>query len=401
MRYAWLLVVGCVVLGLTAAHAQDAPPVVVGNQIIARVRDKGPCDSVAQRAAKVEQRLSDVISYQDTQNPKVKVAKKGGIWHVYSGDVAVIGVYPQDTAAQNNIDAKSLAFIWMKNLKQALPKATPVSKLPATPGPKPPPAAADTGPSVPSVPEPPPSGITPAGPATEHATTGLATATAPTGDPVPMPAEPPTPAEPGETPHGAAMLVLLEAFNNVRVLTETEYLAGRDQLAAGVLANIEPFMDQTRSTAVAGGETQPPRPIRVVTPDPGGVTPPTPPADTTPPTDPGEVDPPPTIPIIPSVPSVPSVPTGTGETTVTPAEDVDVPSGDPSYSKVPQKQRIKRKMAAAEGPFKALKAAGDPKADAVYQLLKASRTAHTGGDFDLSETSINEALTMMGVPIPD
>ena len=39
-------------------------------------------------------------------------------------------------------------------------------------------------------------------------------------------------------------------------------------------------------------------------------------------------------------------------------------------------------MAAAEAPFKALRAAGDPKADAVYQLLKASRGAHTAGDFD-------------------
>jgi hypothetical protein len=70
-------------------------------------------------------------------------------------------------------------------------------------------------------------------------------------------------------------------------------------------------------------------------------------------------------------------------------------------ARVPQKQRIKRKFAAAEQPFMALKNAGDPKADEVSGLLKESRDAFTNGDFDTSETKIDQALRLMGVPIPN
>ena len=83
--------------------------------------------------------------------------------------------------------------------------------------------------------------------------------------------------------------------------------------------------------------------------------------------------------------SAPTVPTAAGADT----------------ARVPQKQRIKRKFAAAEQPFMALKNAGDPKADEVSGLLKESRGAFTNGDFDTSETKIDQALRLMGVPIPN
>jgi hypothetical protein len=76
-------------------------------------------------------------------------------------------------------------------------------------------------------------------------------------------------------------------------------------------------------------------------------------------------------------------------------------AGDPNTARVPQKQRIKRKFAAAQEPFWALKNAGDPKAEEVGRLLTESRTAHTDGDFDTAEAKIDEALRLMGIPIPN
>jgi hypothetical protein len=81
-------------------------------------------------------------------------------------------------------------------------------------------------------------------------------------------------------------------------------------------------------------------------------------------------------------------------TTRTPA-----PSG-PSSPKVPQKQRIGRKFAAAASPYEQLKQSGGASVDQVTQLLKAARTAYAAGDFDTSEAAADQALQLMGVPIP-
>ena len=200
--------------------------------------------------------------------------------------------------------------------------------------------------------------------------------------------------EPAKTPRSAALLLLFDAFQNVRALSEEEYLAGRDGLASNLLANLEPFMQEARSTGEAAGTPQPPRPplIEVVPREPA-ITPPKPPV--LPPKPPTPVVTP-GVPRIPSVPSAPTVPAGGGAVKPAPT----APAAGSSTNRVPQKQRIGRKFAAAEQPFLALKTNNDPKAEEAATLLADSRKAFAAGDFDTSEAKVDEALRLMGVPIP-
>jgi hypothetical protein len=188
------------------------------------------------------------------------------------------------------------------------------------------------------------------------------------------------------------MLLLLDAFNSVRALAEDEYLGGRDRLASNLLENLEPFMRTVRETGVTAGTPEPPRP-------PIEVVPPKPPTETVKPPTPPSTPPKPPTPPETTGPRVPTVPTAPATGGVKPPTPVHA-TGDASTVRVPQKQRIKRKFEAAAQPFQALKNAGDPKADQVSQLLRESRDAHTAGDFDVSEAKVDEALRLMGVPIP-
>ncbi len=391
MRLVRTLLLAAAALAVGSVYAQE--PIDIGGMTVARIREKGPYDSVAARLSQIDKWVADVISYENTNSPKLSLARKNGILYVWCGKRQVIDIFPADAAASNTTEL-ALGQMWMKNIKLALPRSTPVSRLPART-----PAAGQT----PPLPTPLASGA-PTVPGTVASnegepSTGLSpqtpgASTQPTGE-----ALPPTPANetlpgPEKTPRSAAMLMVLEALNMARVLPEDEYLAGRDALASNLLENLEPFMVQVRSEGEAAGLAQPPRPpITTVTPTPPvtptvTVTTPLPPAGGTG----GSV-----VPRVPTVPTSPSVPTGAGVKPAPPAPA----TGDPNTARVPQKQRIKRKFTAAQEPFWALKNAGDPKADDVAQLLSESRSASTNGDFDTSEAKVDEALRLMGVPIPD
>jgi hypothetical protein len=393
MRPLRALVVLLVLLTAGLACAQEPEPIVIGGQIVARIRDKGSYDSLAARVSQIDKWISDVVSYENTQQPKLSMARKNGVLHIYCAKRPVIDIFPADATASNTTEL-ALGQMWLKNIKGALPRATPVSRLPVrppAPGDTPPPPT-PAGPRIPSV----PGGVTPAGtvvgspspaPTTDLSAPTPGASTTPTGDTVPEPTPAPLP-QPAKTPRSAALLLLLDAFNSVRALSEDEYLQGRDHLAVNVLANLEPYMEEARGTGEASGQPQPPRPpIEVVPPKPAE-----------PPTISVQPPKPPTGPIAPGVPRIPTVPSTTGGT-VAPVPSVPT-TGDANTARVPQKQRIKRKFAAAEKPFLALKGAGDPKAGEVADLLKESRDASTAGDFDTAEAKVDEALRLLGVPIP-
>ncbi len=378
-------------LAASAAWAQQSVDIVLAGRIVARLRDKGDYDSLAQRAAKVDQRMADVISYENTQNPQVSVKPVAGLYHVFVGKRDVIAVFPGDAAPQK-LDPKTLAIRWMTNIKVALPLTTPVTKIkPITGRAQPPVTLAAAGGSLPIVPSAgrttAPGGVTPARwpspggePGTEMVTQAPGASTTPTGETVPAGTAAGQPPEPKATPRSAALLLLLDAFNSVRVLSENEYLAGRDLLAANLLENLEPYMRDVRTQGVTAGTPQPPRPIEIVQPS-----------------KPPVVTPKPGGPSVPAVPTVPSVtPT---KPSVAPGTKPPKP-GDASYVKVPQKQRIGRKFAAAAGPFDQLKQSGGPYLAQVTDLLKQARAAFAAGDFDTSEADADQALQLMGVPIP-
>jgi hypothetical protein len=380
-------------LVLSAGWAQQSVDIVIAGRIVARIRDKGGYASLADRAARADQRIADVISFEDTQHPKVSVRQADGLWHVFVGKRDVIAVFPGDARPQK-IDPKTLATQWMRNVQKALPLATPMSKLPPPkPGPMPTGGTPAPKPETPVVP--PPGGSTNPGggpePGTEMATQTPGASTTPSGEMAPTPGPTTVPPEPKTTPRSAAMLLLLDALNNVRVLSESEYLAARDKIAANLLEYLEPYMKAARAEGEAAGVPQPTRPIEVVKPTRPVVVGPT--TGAKPPTG--------VTPVRPTGPTIPSVPI---TTTTGPKPGVGagpVKPGDASMARVPQKQRIGRKFKAAQGPFDQLKASGDPKANDVAALLKAARDCNAAGDFDAAEAAVDQALQTMGVPIPD
>ncbi|MBM3498936.1 MAG: hypothetical protein FJX74_09725 [Armatimonadetes bacterium] len=396
MKALRILVPAAVLLAAGASYAQE--PVDIGGMTVARIREKGPYESLAARISQVEKWIADVISYENTKTPKVRLARKNGVLHVWCGDRPVIDIYPADAAA-TNMTEQGLGQLWMKNIKEALPRSTPVSK-----GGGAPPPGAGTPPTTPEVPRVPTGGVTVAANHTGgEPSTGLSgqapgSSTQPSGEIVPAAPPDDTLPAPEKTPRSAALLMVLEALNMARMLPEDEYLAGRDVLASNLIGNLEPFMVEVRTAGEASGRPQPPRPPLPTVPPP---TVPTTPTVT--PTTPTSTPLPPAVgtggsvvPRVPTVPSTPSVPVGPA---VKPPVSAP-PTGDPNTARVPQKQRIKRKFAAAQDPFFALKNAGDARADEAGRLLTESRSAFTDGDFDTSETKVDEALRLMGVPIP-
>jgi len=406
MRLTRVLVAVAAMLAVGGLCAQEA--ISFGGMTVARIREKGPYDSLAARVSQVEKWVADVISYENTKTPKLSLARKDGVLYVWCGKRQVIDIYPADAAATNMTEL-ALGQMWMKNIREALPRSTPVSKGGGAAA-----AGGATAPTAPSVPAsagsgtPPVVAQTPGGePSTGLGETAPGASTQPSGETAPPPAiDDPLPA-PQKTPRSAALLMVLETMNMVRVLPEDEYLAGRDGLASNLLENLEPFMATVRESGEASGTPQPPRPPLDTTPPVGPttptVTPPTTPT-VTPPAEDGSTPLPPALgtggSVVPRVPTVPTAPSTPSTGTVKPPTPPTV-TGDPNTARVPQKQRIKRKFAAAQEPFWALKNAGDPKADQVSQLLSESRSASTAGDFDTSEAKVDEALRLMGVAIPD
>ena len=340
--------------------AQETADICIANGIVARIRDKGPHDSVHDRMAAIDKAIVDVISNQDSEHPQVSLKQKDGIWTVYCWDAPVIRVYKAEAEA-NNLTEKQLGMIWVKNFRDRLPLATPVSKMDDPFGgakPKPVEKPAETIATVSST-------------------------TPPAGE-----TQPTVTADTGPIPQSAALLLIIDALRISRALTEDEWIDKREQIARNLLDNMTRFLSGKPMQAA----TQP------VKPEPAApVTPPTtvigeetkPEPSTGAPTTPAETKP---------TPETTPATTTTTTTTVTPAPPATGEhAGDPNYARVPQKERSGRKFDALQEPYQKLRA-DDPEAGkAVAKLLKTSRKSFAAGDFDASEAAVDEALTAMGL----
>lgn len=346
LRARHLLCLLALLLGLSVAlpvFAADYEDIFLANVLVARLRDPGKFASLAERAAKVESLLIEVLSTQDTMNPVVQVKLEAGSWVVYSGPVRVLTVLPKD-ATGSGMPAKSLAQTWANNLKKQLPLATPPSRMgaaaPRGPAATPPAATPPVAPppaAVPAVPAPP--AVTPPSP----------------------PASPPAALPVAPSPIGstmdrqAALLVLLDALNQARGLPEDQYLAQRQGLANAALAKLQAFL--------AG---QP-----VVVP-PAGVLP----SSGTP------ITPPTTEPTPVSAEPVPGLP----QITPLPAD----------IAKLPVAQRVSRKFEVAAGPYQALRNSNPALYAQVGTLLAEARQAKAAYHWEDAEGYLDGALAMLG-----
>lgn len=194
---------------------------------------------------------------------------------------------------------------------------------------------------------------------------------------------PPQPAQPqatSELPQDALLLVI-DAFNVVRMLEDEEYSVKRDELAKNLLRNLIPFVRGAAPHATSVGPVPAtPKPAQASTQPRATVHKPQ--------------GPPARPPAEAAKPKPPQQPVAKPPQTAAPA-------GPPSaYAKVPQKQRIGRKFAAAREPFQKLQSENPEKAGMVAELLRAARTAFSKQNFDAAERYLDHALEMMGVPKP-
>jgi len=350
-----------------ALEATSAEDICIAGGIVARIRTASPYTSLKKRAAAIDQRIAEVISTQDTQNPQVSVQEVDGVWHVFAGPVKVIGVQPPEAEA-NGIAARQLAAIWANNIKERLPLATPVSRMPAEAAG----AQLSTAPSPPAEPE----EAAPAPPAEAQPAPSVGEA---------------APVEVEEIPRSAALLLIVDAFNVIRNLSEEDYLDKREEVASNLIKNIRPFValpepeEAPKVPQVPAPITSRPQVGPPVFPRPVEVEEAPAPAE-------GEA-PALSLEAAPTYIPVPGITATTG-----------IPEGhedDPAYTKVPQKHRIKAKFQYTRVPYQQLATEDPQTAQAVGELLRAARMAFAAGNFHDCETYLDHALTLLGaVPLP-
>ena len=399
----------CFALGLliaagVGAWADDVETVVIANQPIARIRERGPYANVSARAAAIDKAICEVISSQDTQHPKVAAKQSHGVWYVYSGPVQVMGVYAGDTKS-NGGAVRDLAIQWADNIRKNLPLATPCSKLPASafklkPGqvahpqfaklPDTDPTATGT-PAVAGTPATPNASViqpigtpAPAGTAATPADPAAGATTVADAGAAPTAATPPVTST---MPRNASLLLILDAFNVARNLSQEDYIAKRDEVAANLLANLASFMGD--------GSAAPVKPSGVIAPTPSPVSPSAVHVltGTTGPTG-SASNPKPLV----ANPNPKPVVTANVVTPKPPATGGMIAASDASGSKVAQKNRIKAKINSCQAPLEALQTSDPATAAQVTDLLKACRTAFAAKNYDPAEAFVDHAIQLMSNP---
>jgi hypothetical protein len=389
---------------ISIGAAQETAEIMVGGQVVARVREKASFESVQHRAAAVEDKINQVLATtDDPASLDVSLRQVDGLWTVIIGETPIVSVYPAEAAA-NEMAPEVLGSLWVRQFRDALPGAATSAVTPIGP-----PPATGTGP-VAVADEPvldsPTTVEQPAVPATPTTPSTPSTPTTPTTPTTPPPAtvevlEVPsvTQTPPDEIVAGqGARLLILESLNEARGLPEDDYLVRREAMADTLFNDLVQVMTGGRSTGriESGGAT-------ATTP-----TPPRPPAGTAttttaPPPTTGTID---TGPLtIPPTTTVVTPPAGAA-TSVAPLEISEagrakimakIPSNDASYANVLQKVVIKAKFKAATDAFRAASSSDPAVAAQARETLSAARKANTSQDFDAAERYLDTGLRILGV----
>jgi len=293
---------------------------------------------------------------------------------VFCGDISVATVYPPEAKA-NGVNEQSVAKTWADNLKKALPRATPPSKLGGTAAPKAPKAPVSAPPELPGA------------DTGRGRTGGVVPVAAVPAETAPTEVETPAPT----TTIAAPTLLVRDAFDTIRKLPEEEYRGKRDEIVQHLIADLTPFITGQVPSSTAG-----PAVPRV--PTAAGGTGPT--VDRPGPTGPSGANAP--------------KPTATGDTTPKPAVTGGAPkpsvlpgpaarnlpktrAGDPNYAKVPQKNRIRTKLEMAREPSTALRQEDPAAAQPIDEMLAKARNAYYKGEYDEAEDLVDTALALLGL----
>jgi len=388
----------CIGIGV----AQDTADVVVGGEVVARVREAGAYDTVQARAAAIDEAVNEALAAaEDPAAMEVTLEQIDGLWTIFIDGRQIMAVYPAEADA-NGMAPEVLGAIWVRKLKDALPAASAVEVTEiGAPAPGTAPAAVLEEPAAPApapapAPTPTPTPTPTPAPESDVPATGAVTNT---GQPAVEILEVPTADSAPETVIAGqgARLLILEAFNGARDLAEDDYLVQREVMADELFDQIVQVLSGGRAHGtLTGGEASTVAPLPVP-PAPSGST-----AGTT-------TAPPPASSSTGSVTGA-----GTGPTAAPPAAPVAgaayelsaagrarieaaLPAGDPSYANVVQKVVIKAKFAAASDAYRTALSADPATAAQAREILTAARRAFTGGDYDTAENYLDAALQMLGV----
>jgi len=121
-----LTILMTVIILSSSAMAYYATPgdVVVGNEVVMRIRDAAGGYSVEERTKSINERLVEILSYAPVNDVSVSV-------HLVKGNYVIsVGKYQLITVDKNMADAnkstpEKLAQSWKKNLLPALKKQKP------------------------------------------------------------------------------------------------------------------------------------------------------------------------------------------------------------------------------------------------------------------------------------
>jgi len=392
-------------MGLCAA--QETADIMVGNEIVARVREAAGYESVEHRAAAIDEKVNQVLATtDDPASLEVSLEQVDGLWTILIDGTPIMAVHPAEAEA-NAMSPEMLGASWVRRFKDALPNATgaPVTVIGEEP-------AEDAAPVQPLVISDEPvisSPTTGDSPARETTTATPPAAETPAAE---TPAAEDNqeavqilevPQEDSDNPEEivagqGARLLMLEAFNKARELPEDDYLVRREAMANELFDSLVQVMTGGAATGriEAGGTEALPVP-----PQPS--TPPAPAEET-------ETAAAPTETTIDTGPiPVETEPTTTGPSTIGAAPSFEmseealakinaaIPENDPSYANVAQKVAIKAKFRAVSPAFQqALK--NDPATAAqAREVLTAARRAYNDGDFDNAERYLDTGLGLLGV----
>lgn len=379
--------------------AQESADIVVGGEVVARVREKGPYESVQHRAQAIDEAINEAIAgAEDAAAIEVTLEQIDGQWTVLMDGKKVMAVYPAEAEA-NGMAPEVLGAIWVRKLKDALPNAaavevqeigTPTTGTAPTPAPvavaeEPTTAPTSTASSTPS----------PAPAISDEPATGAVTNT---GVPAIEILEVPTEtSEPDTIIAGqGARLLILKAFNDARSLAEDDYLVRREEMADELFDELVQLLTGGRAHGQISSET-PTTPREPTTPEPAPVTTTAPPTTAPPPV---SVSPGPVTELVSTTETVITPPVATSYEL---SEDgrakieAAIPENDPSYAKVVQKVVIKAKFRAAGEAYRTVLSSDPDAAAQAREILGAARSAFTDGDYDLTESYLDAALRTLGV----
>ncbi len=363
--------------------AQEAADIIVGGQVVARVREAGPYESVEHRAAAIDETLNEILAGTDDPAAlEVTLEQVDGLWSIMLDGRKVMSVYEAEAEA-NGTTPGVLGAMWVNNFREALPDAAPaaVQELDA-------PAETVVEGRQPAV---------SSAAMADVPTTGAVTNT---GVPAVEVLEvPPAQGDPEEIVAGqGARLLILEALNEARNLPEDDYLVRREAMADELFDDIVQILTGGQlSGRISSATTAAPTPAPEPAPT---VAAPTVAEPTTAAPQPiTAVEEPAAGPA--TTPSVPATPftmqsyrlSDEGRAKI----EARIPSHGPSYANVVQKVVVKAKFRAATQAYQRMREADPAAATEALELLKAARTANNNNDFVMAEQYLDAAMRVLQV----